>query len=117
MLKKLGNHPYKCFKLDSWLQVAGMEPLNLLFARFRLWRRVMLPRKSGNVPDKSFSCNSLLREQFITMGKIQVLKLLRINRYAYKLAKNFNFVIDGEIFPENPFEPRVLQINAITNST
>lgn len=51
------------------------------------------------------------------MGKIQVLKLLRNNRYAYKLAKNFNFVIDGEIFPENPFERRVLQINAITNST
>lgn len=72
----------KCFKLGSRLQVAGIEPLNLFFARFRLWRWVMLPRKSGNVPDNSLSCNS-------------------------KLAKNFNLVIDGETFPENPLEPRV----------
>lgn len=32
-----------------------------------------------------------------------------IDKYTYRLAKNFSLVIEGESVPENPFEARLLQ--------
>lgn len=63
--KKKEIKSYKCFKLESWVQFSGIEPLNLLFARFRVCRCTRSPRKSGSKPDRSLFCKSLQNYVYI----------------------------------------------------
>lgn len=81
---------YRFFKLDNWPQFSGIEPLNLLFARFRISKCTISPRKSGNKPDRLLFCNSLQKKLPITYNHMFmfmcVCMLPRCNMYTTSLS-------------------------------